>query len=448
MQTRIALVTTALVALACNNKGDSDDNGGASSTQGIITLDGSGGTGIESVGEEEDSGDKLDVNPGSGGGNTGGDCMGGGGMNGENEFSLIWIANSPEGTVSKIDTMTGVELGRYFTGPTNGADDPSRTSVNLVGDVAVANRAGGLAKFAAREERCVDADGDGAITTSTGPGNVLPFGEDECLLWHVPLPYPENDNTQGPRPTAWDAGTEQGGCPNDDARVWNGWWFANENTAYFRRFEGSTGATLDDVVVENYSPGQDWGYGPYGGAVDADGNFWVTGLLGPLLRIDAVSLDYQRWDVPPDSGPYGMGVDANGDPWMVGLETGVITHFDPNSETFDPYPTPNGSLRGMMIDRNGHLWAAGNAPCGLVQFDTATRMVINGAVPLPGCDTPVGVSIDVDGFVWAPDQGANLAYKVDPITYTSTTTTGLVQPYTYSDMTGAGLGLVVNPPQG
>ena len=51
-------------------------------------------------------------------------------------------------------------------------------------------------------------------------------------------------------------------------------------------------------------------------------------------------------------------VDANGDPWMVGLETGVITHFDPDSETFDPYPTPNGSLRGMMIDRNGDLWAA------------------------------------------------------------------------------------------
>jgi hypothetical protein len=30
----------------------------------------------------------------------------------------------------------------------------------------------------------------------------------------------------------------------------------------------------------------------------------------------------------------------------------------------------------------------------------------------------------------------------------TTTTTGLIGPYTYSDMTGAGLGLVVNPPQG
>ena len=447
MKSMVAIVAATLVGTtACNNGGSGDDRGSASSTAGIITLDDSGGTGIESVGN--DTGDKLDIQVGTGGGNTGGDCNSntGGGMMGGAEYSLIWIANSPEGTVSKIDTVTGVELGRYFTGPTNGADDPSRTSVNLVGDVAVANRGGGLAKFAARDERCVDANGDGTIQTSTGPGDVLPFGEDECLLWHVPLP--QTENTQGPRPTAWDAGTSDGACPNDDARVWNGWWFESENTAYFRRFNGANGNTLDDVEVQGFSPGQDWGYGPYGGAVDADGNFWVTGLLGPLLYIDAVSLDFQMWAIPEESGPYGMGVDAEGDPWMVGLETGVITHFDRETETFEPYQTPNASLRGMMIDRNGHLWAAGNAPCGLVQFDTASRTVINGNVPLPGCVTPVGVSIDEEGFVWAPDQGANLAYKVDPVTYASTTTTGLVQPYTYSDMTGAGLGLVVNPPQG
>ena len=43
---------------------------------------------------------------------------------------------------------------------------------------------------------------------------------------------------------------------------------------------------------------------------------------------------------------------------------------------------------------------------------------------------------------------SNLAFKVHPQTYQLTTTQGLVQPYTYSDMTGAGLGLVTHPPQG
>jgi hypothetical protein len=438
----------ALAGAACNGDGAADSRGDSAGS-GILTQSGTGtGTSAATSGEA-DSDDRLDVGNGTEGGSaSGGDCPGSGGSDGDTEYSYIWIANSPEGTVSKIDTVTGVELARYMSGPTNGGDDPSRTSVNLIGDVAVANRSGGITKIAAREDRCEDANGDGVITTSTGPNDVLPFGEDECMLWYVALPTPDPANVQGPRPTAWDAGTQQGDCVVDDARVWNGWWVEAENTAYFRRFDGKTGATLDDVIVPDYSPQNEWGYGPYGGAVDADGNFWVTGLLGPLLRIDAVTLDVDVWPLPDDAAPYGMGVDADGDVWMVALEGGAITHFSPQSQLFDVYPTPNGSLRGMMIDRNGHLWAAGNDPCGLVQFDTAARVLVNAAVALPGCVIPVGVSIDVDGYVWAPDQGGNVAYKVDPITYATSTTPGLVGPYTYSDMTGAGLGLVVNPPQG
>ena len=40
------------------------------------------------------------------------------------------------------------------------------------------------------------------------------------------------------------------------------------------------------------------------------------------------------------------------------------------------------------------------------------------------------------------------SHELDPSTLQATTVTGLVGPYTYSDMTGAGLGLVVNPPAG
>ncbi len=64
--------------------------------------------------------------------------------------------------------------------------------------------------------------------------------------------------------------------------------------------------------------------------------------------------------------------------------------------------------------------------------------MIDAFVPLPGCQTPVGVSIDAEGFVWVVDQGG-WAYKVDPDTYAAQMVGGLNGPYTYSDMTGAGL---------
>ena len=66
--------------------------------------------------------------------------------------------------------------------------------------------------------------------------------------------------------------------------------------------------------------------------------------------------------------------------------------------------------------------------------------------PLPGCSNPWGVSIDIEGFVWIVDMTANAAFKIDPETYqTVATVTGLVGPYTYSDMTGAALNAQINP---
>jgi hypothetical protein len=420
--------------------GSAADTGVASLSVGPLTTSGADG---------EDTGDKLDVGtPNDGGPGNGGDCPGGGGMGGmgEVEFSLIWIANSPAGHVSKIDTVTGVELGRYYTGPTNGNDDPSRTSVNLAGDVAVTNRSGGIVKIAAREAQCSDTNGNGAIDTSTGPGDVRPYGEDECLLWHLPLPN-GGSNQQGPRPTAWDAGATNNPCAPEGYRLWVGYFDIAVNQGHFYRLAGSDGAILDEVIAPNWDITGTKGYGPYGGAVDSEGNFWITGLQGPLVRIDGTSLAVQQWEFPPGTAPYGMTLDADGHPWTAGL-SGELVHFDPDSQAFEVFPLGPNALRGLQIDREGMLWAAVNGSCGVAQFDVATRTVVNAQIPLPGCGTPVGVSIDVDGFVWVPDQDANLAFKMNPDTYATTVTTGLVQPYTYSDMTGAGLGLVYNPPQG
>jgi hypothetical protein len=442
----IVAATFAAIAASCGKESPPDSATGTDGESGIV-VDGSGSsTAIGADDAVDDTGHKLDVGEGMATGGPG-DCNGGGGMMGENTFSIIWIANSPEGTVSKIDTQSGLELARYYSGPTNGNDDPSRTSVNLAGDVAVTNRAGGITKISSSEERCVDANANGSIETSTGPNVVLPWGTDECVLWHVQLPYPDGDNTQGPRPTSWDAGGANDPCQTQDDRVWVGWWERDLNTATFHRLDGGTGQLLDEVVKPNWDLTGSKTYGPYGGATDAEGNFWVTGLGGPLVKIDGVTLELTQWETPPETFSYGMTVDANGHPWSAGLN-GEFMHFDPATQNFDVYPTGNGALRGMMIDRENQAWAAGNTPCALVQFDLDSRQVVNANIALEGCNTPVGVSIDIDGYVWVPDQGSNLAFKVHPQTYDLTTTPGLVQPYTYSDMTGAGLGLVTSPPQG
>jgi DNA-binding beta-propeller fold protein YncE len=432
------------IAASCAKESPPGASGGGDTDSGI-DLDASG-SGEEGIAEVDGSGDKLDVGQGMASAD-GGDCMGGGGM-GENTFSIIWISNSPEGTVSKIDTMTGTELARYYSGPTNGEDDPSRTSVNLEGDVAVSNRSGSVTKFSSENSRCIDTNGNGMIDTSGGPGDVRPFGEDECMLWHHAL-EDDGNNHHGPRPTAWDAGGQNDPCQPEDDRLWVGWWRFDDNVARFQRRDGGDGALLDEVDIPMWDNQGDTDYGPYGGAVNAEGDLYSSGRNpGPLVRIDSESLVVDRWEVPDGESPYGIAVDANGNVWMGDWNGGVL-FFDAASEQFTVIDTPNTSrARGLMADRDGNVWVASNDPCTLVQVDVASRTLIDDQIGLPGCDDPVGISIDSEGYVWVVDRGAELAFKVNPQSHDATTTTGLVGPYTYSDMTGGGLGLVHDPPQG
>jgi len=108
----------------------------------------------------------------------------------------VWIANSGEHTVSKIDTRNMTEVGRYYTRPDH-QGSPSRTSVSIDGRaVVVANRHGGLTKIWARQDDCQDLNNNGKIDTSTGKNNVLPFGSDECVAWYTAFP---GATTQRPR---------------------------------------------------------------------------------------------------------------------------------------------------------------------------------------------------------------------------------------------------------
>jgi len=101
-------------------------------------------------------------------------------------FPFIWISNSADGTISRFDTRTGVEVGRYRTGP-NSSTNPSRVSVTPDGDAWVANRNdnatiwGNAVKilgdgFVDRNgngvvDTCIDLNGDGYITGS----EILPW---------------------------------------------------------------------------------------------------------------------------------------------------------------------------------------------------------------------------------------------------------------------------------
>jgi uncharacterized repeat protein (TIGR01451 family) len=121
---------------------------------------------------------------------------------------FIWVPNN-DGTVSKVQTVTGKELGRYRVAPPSlpSGGNPSRTTVDLQGNCWVGNRqAGTVVKIGLYEAgQWIDRNGDGICQTSqdlNGDGDItgseiLPWGEDECVLYEVVL-IPGNEGTYAP----------------------------------------------------------------------------------------------------------------------------------------------------------------------------------------------------------------------------------------------------------
>lgn len=355
------------------------------------------------------------------------------------EQKYIWISNTGEGTISKVDTDTLEEVARYWSGPAGGSNDPSRTSVNTFGDVYVGNRSGRtVTKISGLGEDCADNNGDGVITTSSGPNDVLDWGQDDCILWSVPVP----DGGLIRAVAAQDA------RKNDDTArpaVWIGGW-----NGIVWKLDGERG----DILVETQSP-----VSCYGFALDGEGNLWISGWSnGALGRIDThrctttancdvATMDGEEHDtavkqrIPLGHSPYGITVDFKQRVWVGGQRT---LRYDPTqpvgsrSVSVDDVPF----IHGITADDKGFIWGAGMGN-GIVRYDAEDPTQ---HLEVPGTQTSAkGMAIDLDGKVWAINISHDDSTVVVPgPTLNDNTVTPNVNPqhqspYTYSDMTGSQL---------
>ena len=369
------------------------------------------------TGDADDNGDDMIWDVGSNGGDGCGD-----GNVGALSYSYLWVANSPQGTMSKINTETLIEEARYYVRPDHGGS-PSRTSVSLSGDVAVAARQGGMSKFYADTAQCAGG------ASSTGEDDVKPF-PDPCLAWHTDFTYSSQRGVAW-APAEWD----EDSCSYVHEKLWSA---GVDGVVEIALLDGETGTVENTVQV----PELGGGVGVYGAAVDSAGDFWGWVPSGSrLLRVDRDTLAVSTWLAP--AGGYGITVDHKDRPWLCGNSA---TRFDPVTETFQSTNSGGGGVTGCMEDGLGTLWiGTGNGISG-IDIETVS--------PVAGLDAPgfiKGVSIQEDAagsiYVWGVTMSQS-AYKIDPITNTYETFTGLDNPYTYSDMTGFALGNVAGDPSG
>jgi len=388
-------------------------------------------------------------------------------------FRFINVAASARGTVVRVDTDTGEIVGEYKTAPQDRGLNPSRTSVDLRGNVWTANRGeeeddkGSAVKIGIivggtrcnadgspnpdgdyvwldpgklTYSTCIDRDGDGLIRTSKGLGDILDWPDitdgaggadgivqdavDECILVYQRLP-----DAPAPRHVSVDKGQADG-----DGDVWIAGHPYEQKMFY--KLDGETGARIDSF------DSRDFGCGGYGGLI-SNNVLWSSSVIQRnLLRYDLATKSGQCIPLPGVKGStdtsYGLGVDNNDFIWNSLWVDDTITKINPASGVQLPgFPVLTGGEggRGVDVTDDNSIWVANS------NTNTVSRLGSDGSIKaiIPVGDQPTGVSVDHAGKVWVTNRLSDNIMRIDPAVNAVDLTVDLGEgagPYNYSDMTG------------
>ncbi len=378
---------------------------------------------------------------------------------------FIWIPNL-NGSLSKIDIQTGDEVARYWTAPAHvaGGASPSRTTVGLDGSCALGNREIGTVVIFGNEN-WTDRNGNGILDTSTdanGDGNIspdemLPFGQDEKLLYEiVVLTGKEGVYVPGLNGQYYGGGYSgtsgaRGIAFDQDGRLWIG----GRDSQWYHVFDPESEQIIDSRYVGDLAAFTQFNgtpaagdHQPYGAVVDKNGYLWSASLQGSppsLLRINTRDLNDVKVLIPGHQ-VYGMGLDTEGNLVVNGWQSRQLMKV--NVETgdiiFDVYRDELFEGRGVAVTPDGNIWAVSTNRNHVVRYDSDG----NHQATISGFSGPTGVAVDAQGNVWVCDVSSDRIYRIDPATNTVDLSKPIVDSgnhYTYSDMTGQVLYSQFNP---
>jgi hypothetical protein len=310
--------------------------------------------------------------------------------------------------------------------------NPSRTSVALSGNVAIASRdaGGGVTKFWAQHDDCEESNGMPGLQTSSGANDILPYNTEECHAWHQPF---VGRNFWTNRPMAWAPGEyNEGTCEWEDEMLWTSG--TGNNGTEVLLLDGLTGDIAEAVVIAEMNGGM-----MYGGAVNGEGDFWGLENSSRLVRVDRQDFTYELFPLPGGPG-YGIAVDVEGRVWTCG--GGGASRFDPETETWQTTPGGQSGIGGCMTDGATTLYHSRYYEGVIVAIDTeSVTQIAEYVIPA----YVHGISVDFKGKVWGVTFGGSQVFRLDVETEQVDIYGGLTGAYTYSDMTGFGLSSVAQP---
>lgn len=344
------------------------------------------------------------------------------------ESRTLWVPNTGEGTLSKVDAQSTREIARYrVAGAT-----PERVAVDYDGDAWVLSPSldgqSILTKVAGGEDRCRDVAGDG-LQTSRDPAQLLALGEDECVLLRMPV----GDVAEVARALAVD-GT---GAPElvPRGRIWVGMQAAERVV----ELDGESGALLREVATPGLSP--------FDALFDPWGSLWLIGRNGLLARIDpgADPPSVEVHEAPLDCYELdSLASDAQGILTLTGSSCEDVLRYEPARDRWQQLRTSSLlDARGVIV-LGDNSWVTHTA--GRISRVAPDPFAIEGTFTLAsGAFAPLeSIAIGADSFdkLWIVSSmgapgGHGVLTRFDPATQSVTAQVALGRlPRAYGDISG------------
>lgn len=368
-------------------------------------------------------------------------------LNKDITFPFIWIPNN-NGTVSKINSLTGEEIARYIVWPSKDKatlyNGPSRTAIDLDGNCWVANRGlGTIVKIGSKEnlqfedrnkngicDTCIDLNNNGIIDDN----EVLPWGEDECVLKEILL--------FGDNPGAYTPGTYSKEYSNSifpralaiDKN--NNLWVGAYDLKKYYKIDCVTGSILSVIDLN------DWNHHPYGAVIDKYGFLWSSS--GPSEEKNLIKIDTNKEIVVSkisnlqELTPYCLALDKFDHLFLSGWTSNKLARLNIINDNLDWVYSDSKNLnnsRGITCTSDGDVWIANSGNNTVARYSNNGNFIVS----IPAAKNPTALSVDNMGNIWVCGLTDENIYMIDSLTNTISLVKDIPNSdghNAYSDMTG------------
>ncbi len=185
-------------------------------------------------------------------------------------------------------------------------------------------------------------------------------------------------------------------------------WYTGNGNGTIGELDPSTG-----TVAEHRTPS---GGSPHTLVIDDTGTIWFTNQSGSVGRLDRTSGKITEYKM--SGGPYGLALDKQGNVWVCRMSADRMGIVEPNTgKISELYMGPGSRPRRVAAAPDGSLWITLYGNGKLAHVDPAAVKIIK-EYGMPGGPNggPYAVTVDGEGRVFASEIELDTVAMLDPKT--------------------------------